>query len=443
MQLSATRCPLPAAAAMHAASRRTVLRPQIIGVDFTKSNEWTGKRSFGGRCLHDVSFRTNPYREAIRVIGRTLEVFDDDKLIPAYGFGTAETGADKVVSFNAGERPCHTFQEVEHRYMQLAPQVHLAGPTTFAPIIRKACEITAASGGQYHILIIVADGQVTRPSSTAPGQLSNFEQDTVNAIIEACSLPLSIILVGVGDGPWDTMGAFDDAIPARKWDNWQTVVMDASLAKRGGSMEYCPPEAEAQFALDALMEVPDQYNIINSLGLMGSRRVMHSPVSVIPPPDAGMMMGGAGPGPGMPHHMQGGAGPGPGMYAGGPPGAPYPGAGPPMSQQPAGGGGGAGQGYGGAPGPHHEFEEGGGGGGGYRPPPAGGHGAHSAPMQHSTNVSGGYGYQQQTVHSGAAGPGSVHDRLWPLLAGKGGPHDGQPGGHSAAPTAPSSSAVLL
>ncbi|CAE7398972.1 RGLG2 [Symbiodinium sp. KB8] len=210
-----------------ASGSEPLLRVQILGVDFTKSNEWTGKRSFGGRSLHDTSFSTNPYREAIKVIGKTLEVFDDDRLIPAYGFGTAETGADKLVSFNPEERPCHAFQEVEQRYLQLAQCLHFV-----------------SSGGQYHVLIIVADGQVTRPTSTPEGQLSSFEQDTVNAI----------------------------------WDNWQTVIMDASLAKRGGSLEYCPPAAEAQFALDALMEVPDQYQITQRLNILWKTRgINHSP----------------------------------------------------------------------------------------------------------------------------------------------------------------------
>ena len=36
----------------------------------------------------------------------------------------------------------------------------VAGPTSFAPIIEMAMTIVEESGGQYHVLLIIADGQV-------------------------------------------------------------------------------------------------------------------------------------------------------------------------------------------------------------------------------------------------------------------------------------------
>lgn len=36
----------------------------------------------------------------------------------------------------------------------------LTGPTSFAPIIETAVGIVDSTGGQYHVLLIIADGQV-------------------------------------------------------------------------------------------------------------------------------------------------------------------------------------------------------------------------------------------------------------------------------------------
>lgn len=51
------------------------------------------------------------YQQVIGIVGKTLEVFDDDKLIPAFGFGDATT-ADKGCFPFLPDRMCNTFREV-------------------------------------------------------------------------------------------------------------------------------------------------------------------------------------------------------------------------------------------------------------------------------------------------------------------------------------------
>ncbi|OAY74093.1 E3 ubiquitin-protein ligase RGLG2, partial [Ananas comosus] len=157
----------------------------IVGIDFTKSNEWTGKISFNRRCLHDIGGVQNPYEQAISIIGRTLSAFDEDNLIPCFGFGDATTHDQEVFSFYPDNRPCNGFEEALQRYKEIVPNLRLAGPTSFAPIIETAIGIVDNTGGQYHVLLIIADGQVTRSVDTQYGQLSPQERDTMNAIVKA------------------------------------------------------------------------------------------------------------------------------------------------------------------------------------------------------------------------------------------------------------------
>ena len=46
-----------------------------------------GARSFHRRSLHHIGDEQNPYEQAISIIGKTLSTFDEDNLIPCFGFG--------------------------------------------------------------------------------------------------------------------------------------------------------------------------------------------------------------------------------------------------------------------------------------------------------------------------------------------------------------------
>lgn len=260
----------------------------IVAVDFTKSNLWTGKQTFGGRSLHwiDPKLHTpekhtaekNPYIFGMECIATALAEYDDDHLIPVFGFGDSTTG-DKAVFPFYPDRPARGFREVLDRYMELAPKVHLAGPTNFAPAIEAAIQIVDTTKA-YHILLILADGQVTSRAHTEA------------AIVRASAYPLSIILVGVGDGPWEEMIAFDDELPARKFDNFREYRCAASLSPVRGAntlrmtdtlrpqplcaefvcmsrvMQDNPANPGVAFALACLMEIPEQYAAIRALGYL-------------------------------------------------------------------------------------------------------------------------------------------------------------------------------
>ncbi|XP_057811068.1 E3 ubiquitin-protein ligase RGLG2 [Salvia miltiorrhiza] len=253
----------------------------IVGIDFTKSNEWTGARSFNRKSLHTIGSRLNPYEQAISIIGKTLSDFDDDNLIPCFGFGDASTHDQDVFSFYADGRFCEGFEEVLTRYRELVPQLRLSGPTSFAPVIEMAMSIVDKSRGQYHVLLIIADGQVTRSVDTPDGQLSPQERQTVDAIVRASYYPLSIVVVGVGDGPWDMMKEFDDNLPQRAFDNFQFVNFTDIMSR---NVEQSRKEAE--FALSALMEIPTQYQATLELNILGRVTGQDSNRAALRPPSS-------------------------------------------------------------------------------------------------------------------------------------------------------------
>ena len=202
--------------------------------------------------MHDLSGPENPYMAALRLLAPCSEDLDDDSSIPCYGFGDTRTGRRSVFSFFRDNETANSLESLVARYKEIARVVDMSGPTTFAPLIHQAMRDVHKGGMKFHMLLILADGQVS----------NECLDDTKSAIVAASKFPISIVMVGIGDGPWDEMKTFDDSITEREWDNFQFVEFN-TIVKRTPSAQEGRHE-ELMFE-GVFGEVPEQLSTTQNL----------------------------------------------------------------------------------------------------------------------------------------------------------------------------------
>uniref|UniRef100_A0A3B1K931 Copine family member 9 n=1 Tax=Astyanax mexicanus TaxID=7994 RepID=A0A3B1K931_ASTMX len=149
--------------------------------------------------LHYMSpYQMNAYAMALKAVGEIIQDYDSDKLFPAYGFG-AKIPPDGNVSHafplnsDCENANCVGIEGVLEAYYECLRTVQLYGPTNFAPVINQVADSAAdvLDGSQYFVLLMITDGVI-----------SDMVQ-TKEAVVNASSLPMSIIIVGVGPAEFD------------------------------------------------------------------------------------------------------------------------------------------------------------------------------------------------------------------------------------------------
>ncbi|XP_015909737.1 uncharacterized protein [Parasteatoda tepidariorum] len=216
----------------------------IVAIDFSASNEWQGRRFFKGEMLHALKGSTvfNPYQKVLHTLAPAFTPFLHSQPIHAYGFGDVRTKDYDVFPLKPSGAALGCMEDVLDAYNHSARRVQRSGPTSLAPIIRRATDIVRRTG-LFHILLIITDGQM-RPEDVP----------TRHALVEASKSALSIVAVGVGDGPWRALEEWDERVPDRKYDNFHFVNYHHVIRSARN--------AEAALALHALMEIPDQFQTI-------------------------------------------------------------------------------------------------------------------------------------------------------------------------------------
>ncbi len=229
----------------------------IVGIDFTESNKGQGTDTYfklfqnrqDGLQFKNLHHLTqdwlNPYEQVITIMAKTLDSFDEDKKYPVFGFGDVQTKAHGTFPISADGQYCVGTVQVCSSYRQTAAAVQMSGPTSFAPIIEKAMNVVYENRASYHILVIITDGRIH----------GSHKEATATMLRRASLFPLSIIVVGVGDGPFDTMDAFDNNAEKKLFDNVQFV----NFSEITLNTTLSGAEMEVMFATKALMEVPMQF----------------------------------------------------------------------------------------------------------------------------------------------------------------------------------------
>jgi hypothetical protein len=167
-------------------------------IDFTRSNG--DPRQASSHHAFDIGANefgaNNEYAKVLESVLGILEQYDSDKLIPVYGFGAKLPPGGTSVSHCFSLSGDFFHPEVKgvtgalEAYRNALGVVSLHGPTELAPVFRLAQQFATnpTSRMTYYIVLIVTDG----------GDIVDF-RDTIDEIVALAELPVSIIIVGVGD----------------------------------------------------------------------------------------------------------------------------------------------------------------------------------------------------------------------------------------------------
>uniref|UniRef100_A0A4W6DTQ2 Copine 4 n=1 Tax=Lates calcarifer TaxID=8187 RepID=A0A4W6DTQ2_LATCA len=231
-----------------------------VAIDFTASNG-DPRNSCSLHYIHP--YQPNEYLKALVAVGEICQDYDSDKMFPAFGFGARippdyKVSHDFAVNFNEDNPECAGIQGVVEAYQACLPKLQLYGPTNIAPIIQKVAnsasqEVHTKEAMQYFILLILTDGVITDMA------------DTREAIVQASHLPMSVIIVGVGNADFSDMQMLDGDDGILRSPKGEPVLRDIVQFVPFRNFKHASPAALAK---SVLAEVPNQVvDYYNSKGI--------------------------------------------------------------------------------------------------------------------------------------------------------------------------------
>ena len=173
-----------------------------IGIDFTGSS----RNPSDPDSPHSIN-GPNDYERAISSCGKIVGNYVYDQLFPVYGFGAIINSsytreASMCFNLNLTSDPnIKTIDNVIKTYRDIIEKdkITFAGPKEITPLIKTVISrMDKEDILKYHILLILTDGVI------------DDLQQTIDILIEASLLPLSVIIVGIGNADFRKMELLDE-----------------------------------------------------------------------------------------------------------------------------------------------------------------------------------------------------------------------------------------
>lgn len=255
----------------------------MIGIDYTASN---GQPSDAASLHHFSPQGLNQYQQAMFETVRILQHYDSDKLFPVYGFGGQLGGAHVnhcfPLTMNPSQPHVHGVDGIMQVYAESFQHVVLSGPTLFAPYVRslqtclslgrsvsrsvctarallthsactccslldQACAAASQHCSQtdqkYFVLMILTDGAIMDM------------QPTIDALVRGSRLPLSVVIVGVGDADFASMKTLDGDGQRLRATNGTVAVRDIVQFVPFNQVRH---QSIGRLAAETLSEIPRQ-----------------------------------------------------------------------------------------------------------------------------------------------------------------------------------------
>lgn len=253
-----------------------------VAIDFTGSN---GNPRMPDSLHYMDPYQPNQYMQAIRAVGNVCQDYDSDKYFPALGFGakippSMQVSHEFPLNFNMQNPFCAGIDGVLAAYQNCLPQIQLYGPTNAAPTINHVARFAYTAQMEepqkgahaYFILLMLTDGVLTDMN------------DTRSAIVQASYLPMSLIIVGVGNADFTNMNMLDADNDILRDPAGRPAARDIvqfvpfrEFAKNPGSMKT-RESTSVELARHVLAEIPKQVE-----GYYQMRGIPANPKRAAPP----------------------------------------------------------------------------------------------------------------------------------------------------------------